>query len=160
MPCYLFTYHAYGSWLPDRKRGYVRRKVGVLATDTRMAECYRRNIKQEVVKFDGQMQQSVIESASEAFKHQSMRGHAIATDPTHVHLLVSWKTDRSWKVVRRCLRTSLTRQLNRQFETRSWFAKQPSRKRIEDREHFEYLIGSYLPRHRGWKWNEQDGMYR
>src|SRR4051794_35604479 len=29
MPCYLFTYHAYGSWMPDHKRGYVHRGQGV-----------------------------------------------------------------------------------------------------------------------------------
>ena len=52
MPCYLFTYHGYGTWLPDRSRGYVRRKEGILPTDEApMAECYRKrtNVKKQPV---------------------------------------------------------------------------------------------------------------
>ncbi|QDT75400.1 hypothetical protein I41_46100 [Lacipirellula limnantheis] len=33
MPCCLFTYHAYGSWTPDRKQGYVKRHQGILQQD-------------------------------------------------------------------------------------------------------------------------------
>jgi hypothetical protein len=44
MPCYLFTYHGHGTWLPDHARGYVRRKVGVLAADVEMARNYRGNL--------------------------------------------------------------------------------------------------------------------
>ena len=33
MPVYLFTFHAYGSWLPDNPRGYVRRKEGIQPQD-------------------------------------------------------------------------------------------------------------------------------
>ncbi|MEM1305417.1 MAG: hypothetical protein AAGG46_11005, partial [Planctomycetota bacterium] len=29
MPVYLFTYHTYGSWLPDRPQGYVQRDQGI-----------------------------------------------------------------------------------------------------------------------------------
>jgi hypothetical protein len=51
MPCYLFTYHAYGSWMPDRPQGYVRRGKGILPTDTRMAERYRKNTKYDKAPF-------------------------------------------------------------------------------------------------------------
>ena len=160
MPCYLFTYHAYGSWMPDRAAGYVRRKEGVLVADCKLAKCYRKNLKGDVVEFDERAQRTLISATREAFSFQSLRGHAMATDPTHVHILVSWNDERVWKLIRRRVRTSLTMQLNRAVEKRTWFAKQPSRKRVKDREHLNYLMKTYLPRHRGWKWDEHRGAYR
>ena len=51
MPCYLFTYHSHGSWMPDRAQGYVRRGQGILPPDSEMAERYRRNAKHEMAHF-------------------------------------------------------------------------------------------------------------
>jgi hypothetical protein len=159
MPCYLFTYHGHGTWLPDNARGYVRRKQGVLATDKQMADCYRRNFSGEEVGFDRQSQQTLIDAAVEAFRCQTMRGHAIATETTHLHLLASWTTNRTWQVVRRQLRESLTRRLNLEVERRRWFSKQPSRKQVKDQSHFDYLVQSYLPKHSGLKWCKHRGVY-
>ena len=159
MPCYLFTYHGHGTWLPDHPRGYVRRKEGVLASDAHMAVCYRRNMNTEQVHFDAEMQRTMIAAAIEAFPIQGIRGHAIATDATHLHVLVSWTSDRTWEVVRRQLRGSLTRRLNKEFERREWFSKQPSRKRVKDRRHFDHLMEVYLMRHRGLKWREDRGVF-
>jgi len=159
MPCYLFTYHGYGTWLPDHPQGYVRRKEGVLATDVRMAERYRSNQCEKTAEFDPSIQRTMIDAVVGACLHQGLRGHATATDPSHVHVLVSWHSDRSWQLVRRQLRSSITRKLNLDIERRSWFSKQPSRKRVKDRSHFEYLLQTYLPRHRGLKWSEDRGVY-
>ncbi len=159
MPCYLFTYHGHGTWLPDHPRGYVRRKEGILAPDFHMATCYRENMCSDAVAFDREIQQVQIEAALEAFKHQPIRGHAIASESTHLHLLVSWNIARTWQIVRRQLRGSLSRRLNQVFERREWFSKQPSRKRVEDRPHFDHLMDVYLPRHSGLKWREGVGAY-
>ena len=37
MPCYLFTFHAYGTWMPDREEGFVRREQGILPPDEELA---------------------------------------------------------------------------------------------------------------------------
>lgn len=159
MPCYLFTYHGYGTWMPDQPRGYVKRKVGILAPNVAMAECYRSNQKQETVTFDERVQKLLLNEAVKAFRFQGLRGHFIATDPTHLHVLVSWKSAAHWQAVRSSVRSSLTRRLNQEIERRSWFAKQPSRKRVKDRQHFEHLVQAYLPRHRGLKWREGLGLF-
>ena len=159
MPCYLFTYHGHGTWMPDHQRGYVRRKEGVLASNARMAVCYRRNMRTEPVYFDARIQRAMIAALLEALPIQETRGHAIATDVAHLHVLVSWASDRAWEVVRRQLRGSLTRRLNREFERREWFSKQPSRKRVKDRKLFDYLMEHYLMRHRGLKWREDRGVF-
>ncbi len=66
MPCYLFTYHAYGSWLPDHTRGYAHRGQGVLAPDKHMAGLYRANLKQNTVHFNSPVQRSIIEATLDA----------------------------------------------------------------------------------------------
>ena len=38
MPCYLFTFHAFGTWMPDREEGFVRREQGILPPDEELAE--------------------------------------------------------------------------------------------------------------------------
>ena len=48
----------------------------------------------------------------------------------------------------------------RQIERREWFVEGGSRKRVKDRAHFDYLVTTYLPRHRGWKWSSEKGKRR
>jgi hypothetical protein len=154
MPCYRFTYHAWGSWLPDHPRGYVRRRQGIVPPDRAMAARYRANMDKSAVTFSAAIQRHLIEETLNAGDHQQFRCHYLATEPTHYHTLVSWKTDREWQTVRAKLRASLTRRMNRELKTQQWFSKSPSRKQVRDRRHFDYLIGEYLPRHRGLKWCE------
>jgi hypothetical protein len=160
MPCYLFSYHAYASWLPDRQRGYVRRGQGILPPDREMAEHYRQNMTQDVVRFDDAVQRHMVEELLAASEHQQMRCHYVSTEPTHVHVLVSWTINRKWEVVRAKLRESVTRRLNREVRRQEWFSKSPSRKRVKDRGHFDYLMTEYLRKHSGWKWRETHGFFR
>ena len=160
MPCYLFTYHAYGSWMPDRKQGFVRRTEGVLPPDANLAREYRSDLKQRPVSFDGQIQSLIINELQTACVHQKCRGHYAATETSHVHVLVSWRDDRPWKKVRSGLKSSLTRRLNRELRRQIWFSDSASRRRVEDRAHFDYLVEQYLPSHRGWKWEEGGEPFR
>lgn len=159
MPCYLFTYHAYGSWLPDHVRGYVHRGQGVLAPDQHMAELYRANLKGHAVRFTAALQRRIIEAALEACGCQQLRCHCIATESTHIHILASWNSHRTWVLARKQIRRNITERLNQLKQRPNWFSKSPSRKRVQDRTHFDYLISTYLPRHSGWKWSEARGMF-
>src|SRR5262245_39929382 len=107
MPCYLFTFHAYGSWLPNRKRGYVHRGDGILPPDIRMAQLYRSNLKQAEVRFDQTAQRHLVEAALQSAERQNLRCHFVSSDPTHVHILVSWSYERAWQIVRRQLGSGL-----------------------------------------------------
>jgi hypothetical protein len=160
VPCYLFTYHAYGSWLPDHPRGYVHRGEGILPPDKHMGELYLANLKQAPVRFDRAIQRQLIEAALEASEHQNLRCHYTATELTHMHVLVSWKIERQWQVVREKLRESLSRRLNGQFQHREWFSKGRSRRHVKDRAHFDYLVNVYLPKHSGMKWCEGRGVFQ
>ena len=56
--------------------------------------------------------------------------------------------------MRTSIRSALSRALNKQFGSRGtegWFSDSPSRKRVRDQEHFDYLVLEYLPGHsRSW----------
>ena len=117
MPVYLFTFHSHGSWLPDHKQGYTRKKQGVLPADPAMAERYRDNMTTGVVRFDQQTQSTLIAAVQEKADVKGWAAHAIATDPTHAHILLSWSDDtapliRDWKI-------AVTFPRNREFHSRS-----------------------------------------
>ena len=160
MPCYLFTWHAYGSWLPDRPRGYVHWKNGLQPQDERLASAYRRNMTLAKIVFDEPLQEFVIEECLAAVGLQKFRLHGIAFESTHIHVLVSWRDERSKDKVSDGLKQSLTRRITRERGRRKWLAKNGSKQPVKDRRHFDHLVGVYLPSHRGWKWDEERGRYR
>lgn len=160
MPCYHFTYHAFGSWMLDHPRGYVHCGQGILPPDAHMAKCYRGNLKQAIVQFTPAIQREMIDGVLEASQFQQLRCHFIASDSTHIHILVSWRSDRSWQLARKQIRGNITRRLNSSVQRQQWFSKSPSRKRVHDRTHFDHLMQRYLPKHSGWKWSESRGYFR
>ncbi len=157
MPCYLFTFHAYRSWMPDRSRGFVRRKAGVQPPNVKLAACYERNASEAPVQFTTPIQRLILAECQQACERQKLRLHAAATDTTHVHVLVSWKAFRSWLNMRTGLKSSFTRRLNSECARQTWFSQNSSRKRVVDRSHFDCLRDAYLPCHRGQKWDERTG---
>src|SRR5688500_9200541 len=108
MPCYLFTYHAYGSWMPDRRQGYVRRHKGILPSELKMADRYRRNANDEAARFGDAQQRAAITILHEAVTHIDCRLNYMATDLTHIHVLVNWTGKRTWQQNRASLKRALT----------------------------------------------------
>jgi hypothetical protein len=159
MPCYLFTYHAYGSWMPDRKQGYVKRRRGILSTDVAMAEKYRTSMKESAVIFGSVTQLAIIDSLIDSQKRQEFECYYIATDSTHVHILLGWRDEREWLHMRSIIKCSISRRLNQECGRRTWLVEGGSRKRVKDRAHFDYLVTRYLPRHDGWKWTPERGKF-
>lgn len=152
MPCYHYTFHAYDTWMPDKEKGYVKRKKGALPRDLEMAQHYRANQKQPTVYFSKQHQEEIAATLHVAGKHIDATIHCIAIEPTHLHVIASWSHERAWDSMRRSIRSALTRRLNEQFGKREWFVKSPSRKQVKDHDHFCFLIREYLPSHRGLFW--------
>ena len=152
MPVYLFTWHGYGTWMPDRPRGYVKRDKGVLPPDEHMAECYRELAVGAEVHFVERHQRVMIDELLKAAPRQRLHLHGVATDLTHLHALLSWWDERPWKAVRRSARSSLTRRLNQAFEHREWLSEGGGRKDETDDEHFSHLMQNYLPKHSGLQW--------
>ena len=160
MPCYLFTYHAYQSWMPDRPQGYVHRKKGILPPDEEKADIYKKRAKQSKILFSETMQRLLLKEFIVSCRMQSLRAHFFSTEATHVHVLVSWKDDRSWFVVRNGIKSSFSRRLNKEESRRRWFSDGASRKHVKDQTHFDYLVARYLPSHKGWKCQEGNPPFR
>ncbi len=94
MPVYLFTYHAYGTWWPDRSQGYVQRGSGILSADGDMARRYRDAARFSPASFDEPMQRAIIDEVQRAATFQKLRLYIAGTDPTHAHVIVSWRDAR------------------------------------------------------------------
>ena len=78
-----------------------------------MAESYARVAKQPPVIFTTQIQKILINTARAECAAQNWRLYAAATDRTHVHLLISWKTFIPWNDVIKRLKNILSNRLGR-----------------------------------------------
>lgn len=65
MAVYLFTIHAYSSWMPDRRQGYTVKGLGIQPQDFEAAEEYRENAKHEPVIFKTDHQQTIVNATLE-----------------------------------------------------------------------------------------------
>ena len=156
MPVYLFTFHAYRSWMPHHPRGYTRRGEGYKEPDPDMAENYARRANADESVFDHAVQRALIEQTIESCPYINARLHGSGSDASHLHLLVSWSQDRDWLSVRKSLKAALTKRLN-QTDTGVALSRGGSRKRVRNDGHFQYLMKTYLPGHRGVGWYEDRG---
>ncbi len=149
MPTYLYSFHGYGTWMPDHRRGFVKRGRGVQPTNPRLASAYRSNQREPTAHFTDEVQRIIVEAARDAAEHLDAVLHIVATDPTHAHLLLSWRHDRPWHSMRRSVKYALTHALKERVERRTWLSEGASRKRVRGHAHFDYLLLAYLPDHVG-----------
>ena len=156
MPVYLFSFHAYRSWMPDHPRGYTRRGKGYQPSDPEMARNYERAAKGGRSWFDAAVQRGLLARFHEACGCIDVRFHGGATEAGHFHGLVSWRHRRTWMSVRTSIKSSLTRYLHDQHPGVE-LSRGASRKRVTDRKHFDHLLRTYLPDHPGWGWYEDRG---
>jgi len=109
------------------------------------------------MRFGHEHQRILIWIGFDVCDRRGWRLHFVATEPTHVHYLVSWPGIERWDQVSNRIKNIASLMLGRKLQDQAkWFSKSGSRKRVRDREHLDYLMHEYLPRHRGLKWREGD----
>jgi len=141
MPCFLFTYHAYGSWLPDRDDGYVHWREGLQKRDDSLATAYKRKMKvagTSAVVFDDAIQRWLIDELRTASKFQRFRLHAAATEDTHVHAITSWGDERTPLLQSKQIKKSLSLRLTMEASKQKWLAKGGNERRVKDQEHLTW----------------------
>jgi len=160
MAVYLFTYHAYRSWNADRPQGFVLRGKGIQSPNVPLARKYDARASQAEATFQERHQRTILWITWDACERRSWRLHYAATDPSHVHLLVSWCEFQPWEQVRAKLKNVMAWALCKEFQKseRKWFVRGGSRKQIKQQQHFDYLMNVYLPRHRGLSWREENKL--
>jgi len=156
MAVYHFTLHAYRSWSPSHPRGYTQRGKGYQPPDPKKAEEYDDCAKFPKVHFDQMVQEILILGAYDICQRRGWRLHAVGTDPSHVHVIVSWRGFRPWHDVMDKLKNILSLLLGRATGKAGhrWFVANGSRKRVMNRDHLNYLVTQYLPDHPGVFWRE------
>ena len=156
MPVYHFTLHAYRSWRADNKRGFVKGKK-IQKPNKDLAKKWDKRAKLPPVEFDEGMQKLLLVGANDICKRRKWRMHGGATDPTHGHILLSWKKFIPAPEVERILKNVLSLFLGRwnDLKGRQWFGAHGSRRRVTAKKHFDYLLKTYFPDHkRGYWWVE------
>lgn len=158
MAVYLYTLHAYRSWMPDHQRGYVRRGNGILKPDEQRARRYHRLARHERMVFGDERCEQIIAAMHDLCASKPWRLHAVVAVWTHVHVIVSWGSFHDAKRGRAVVKRAITTWLrDRSGEDCKWLAGGGSIKRVRDRRHFEHLMTQYLPDHRkygGRQWYE------
>lgn len=142
--------------MPDHSRGCTKRGEGHKPTDREMAESYERRASHEPLEFDSELQRIIVEQIRKACEFLKCKTHACITEKTHVHSLLGWNHDRVLESVRASLKTSLTKRLH-QCREGIGLSRGGSRKRVSNRDHFNYLMQVYLPDHSGVGWFEEKG---
>jgi hypothetical protein len=160
MPVYLFTYHSYRSWMPDRERGFVQKGRGVQSANEGLASAYRDAAAHEAFEFDAETQYRLIWKALAVCRDEAWRLHGASTEPTHLHAVVSWVDEalRFTRVPGR-IKNLLSLDLSQRagLTGRPWFAEDRRRKRVSDAKHLAHLLSEYLPKHGGVQWIEGSG---
>jgi hypothetical protein len=160
MPVYLFTYHAYQTWLPDNRRGFVQEGQGVQPRNERLAASYRQAAAHLPFEFDADTQIQLIAKARAICAGDGHRLHGVVAEPSHLHALVSWRDAAlAFGKVRGRIKNLLSLHLSKRAGVtgRPWFSTGSSRKRVEDQNHFNHLMSAYLPRHSGVGWYDDRG---
>jgi len=148
MPVYLITLHTYGSWLPDRPRGYVRNdKPGIQPPNPSLANSYRSQMTRPPGYIDDAGVALLMQKLPESIGRLDGRPYAVGIDTQHLHTMLGWQDKRDAIALRRSLKHWLSRHLNAAYGKRQWWSRGGSVKRVKDQLHFNYLITEYLPKH-------------
>jgi hypothetical protein len=139
---YHFTLHAFGSWPADHSRGHTLREQGYQAPDHDEQQRREEAMTQSIMEFDEDLQKVLIVGTHDICQRRGWRFHGGGTDLTHSHALISWKHFTDWQDARDKLKNLLR------------FVEGGSRKRVTELEHFDYLLDTYFPDHRGVFWRE------
>jgi REP element-mobilizing transposase RayT len=175
MPVYLLTAHAYRSWKEDDPEGYVQRGEGPKAPDEKVAADRAGRAKFEEARFEFDVQELLQDVVAEIAHEKGVRLHACSTCPTHVHAVVSFRSPAcACGAVNHCskdceardvadgvmvrMKRKMGQAIAKKLGTsgRKWISRGWDRRRVAGREHFSYLMETYLPKHEA----EEGGIFR
>lgn len=156
MPVYHFTYHAYGTWLPNKEEGYFRHDDGYHPQDIERANLYRNQMTQRPESFDDEMQKVLIAGTYDICINRGWTFYGGATNISHFHALIGCREEITADAMSRRLKNLLSLFLGRLRKQRGhkWFVHDESKVRVTEREHFDYLLATYFPKHAGIVWRE------
>jgi hypothetical protein len=134
--------------------------LGIQPPNEELARMYDGQASDDPVEFSTELERVLIAGAFDICLRREWRLHAVGTDPTHGHFLISQAGFMDWQAVRDKLKNLLSLFLGRATAQpgKRWFGAEGSRKRVGNRAHFDYLVETYLPNQRGLFWKEGDTL--
>jgi hypothetical protein len=121
-----------------------------------MARWYDAHANFDPMNFQQAIQLLLTREAHAICLRRGWRLHAIGNEESHFHALLSWLGFIvSGKVVAQ-LKGALSHHLGKEFGPlgRKWFSRGASERRVLDKAHFDYPVGTYLSSHSGIFWKE------
>ena len=155
MPIYHFTFHTYGTWLPDRPEGYTPHGQGHQLTNPHVADAYRQRMNHPQTHLNSQAQQFAIQTLLDSQYPQRFELYALASEGSHLHVVIAWQDEREPIRVRTQIKTSMSLALNKRFGRRQWFVAKAGHIPVADEAHLHELVHQYLPKH-GLYWKRGD----
>jgi hypothetical protein len=166
MPVYLITSHAYGSWSEDHPNGYVQRDEGLKPSAPGLAKWRDDHSSHGPAEFDHDSQLAILDIVEQITAEKQTHLHGAAATKTHVHKLISFrspactcgatnycKPDCAARVFAEKVATRLKQKMGQAVAKlnstngRPWFSRGWDLSRVADKAHFDYLLGTYLPKH-------------
>lgn len=161
MPVYMITLHAYRSWTEDNVKGYYQRgEHGVKPPNPDLANRRSRLANNPPRRFAEQQKQFIIDQLPDIAARRDIRLHAASCTATHVHLVVSWLGQETIiqdilaplaqaNTIAAKIKNLLATLLSKQDGTTGnrWFSRGCDCTPVKDREHLNYLLTTYLPKH-------------
>lgn len=149
MAVFMFTFHAYRSWMPDHRRGFVIRGKGIQKPSPQLARRYRALAKHERMVFTDALADQMIAAVQNLCRDKPWDLRGVVVVWTHVHVIVSWRRFQDVKRARAVLKRAITTWLRDcAGQRRKWLSGGGSIKRVRDRPHYVHLTRRYLPDHK------------
>lgn len=150
MPAYHIVLHTYGSWMPDHAKGYHDRKNrGTKPSNKGLADHRRFLTGGKLMTLSAEQQIELLNACKNSDDLKLWKVHAIAVMESHIHLILSWKSEQTPSQIQARLKQQLTHLLNSnsgQAKGR-WFSRGAGIGRIRDMDHLVELVNRYIPQH-------------
>jgi REP element-mobilizing transposase RayT len=168
MPVYLITMHAYRSWNEDDPKGYVQRREGLKPSSKALAKWRATHARQSPARFTPETRAVIADVVVQISDERKVRLHAQSVTSTHVHALISFESPactcgasdycyaqcearaHTEKLIAR-LKQKMGQAVAKHMHTtgRQWFSRGSNISPVRNRDHFNFLCETYLPRHQG-----------
>lgn len=158
MPVFHFTFHAYRSWNTDHPKGWTQHgEPGARVRTESLAIHRHRLAKHPPVRFTPTQQHAIIDYVHDICRRRQWQPHCITADPTHIHIVVAWRSSEEMEFVRDKLKSLIGLLLARAAGTRGkpWLSHGQDETPVLSMKHMLYLLHEYLPRHQGPFWRHE-----
>ena len=146
VPVYHVIVHGFFTWNADNPDGYYRRKRGRYAAAPKLAAYWNRSARFSAVCWSRDDQGMLCRTILETSARREWIVYAIATQTTHLHVVVAWQTAHSPKRVQQVLKQIMSLALGSKYgRGRRWFSRNGVPQRVRNKAHLRHLLYDYLP---------------